>query len=84
MASAASFAPYARYAAVIGELGPIEGAAGSLFVTIPVHIDTQIKSGEQARLVGEVTLRRVNDVPESTKERRSWRVFRIDLGPNSR
>jgi hypothetical protein len=82
-AFAASFAPYDSYRALTGAPGPIEGAAGSLFVTVPVQVNAQKRSREKVRLVGEVTLRRVNDVPGSTPEQRSWRIFRIDLRPES-
>ena len=86
---AASFAHYVSYGANIGKPGAIEGAAGSLFVTVPVQIYGRRKSGEEVHELGEATLRRVNDVPGSTAEQREWHIFRIDLkatppGPTSR
>jgi len=87
-AFAKSFAPYESYSANIGGPGPIEGAAGSLFVSVPVVIYGRRRSGEELHLLGEATLRRVNDVPGSTAEQRSWHIFRIDLqaspGPAAR
>lgn len=79
---AASFEQYASYNANIGAPGPIEGAAGSLFVNVPVVIYGRKKSGEEVHELGEATLRRVNDVPGSTAEERSWHLYRIDLKPS--
>jgi hypothetical protein len=81
-AFAASFAQYSSYNANIGAPGEIEGAAGSLFVSVPVVIYGRKKSGEEVHQLGEATLRRVNDVPGSTPEQRAWHVFRIDLKPS--
>ena len=81
-AFAASFAQYSSYNANIGKPGEIEGAAGSLFVSVPVVIFGRKKSGEEVHELGEVTLRRVNDVPGSTADERAWHIFRIDLKPS--
>ncbi len=78
-AFAASFASYDSYNANIGAPGRIEGAAGSLFVSVPVVIYGRKTSGEELHENGEVTLRRVNDVPGSTPEQRAWHIFRIEL-----
>ena len=75
----ASFAQYESYNANIGAPGAIEGAAGSLFVSVPVVIYGRRKSGEEVHELGEATLRRVNDVPGSTPEQRQWHLFKIDL-----
>ena len=80
-AFAARFAAYSSYDANIGKPGEIEGAAGSLFVTVPVQIYARRKSGEEVHQLGEATLRRVNDVPGSTPEQREWHIFKIDLQP---
>jgi hypothetical protein len=81
-AFAASFAQYSSYNANIGKPGEIEGAAGSLFVSVPVVIYGRKKSGEEVHELGEATLRRVNDVPGSTVEQRAWDILRIDLKPS--
>jgi hypothetical protein len=81
-AFAASFAQYESYNANIGAPGQIEGAAGSLFVSVPVVIYGRRKSGEEVHEIGEATLRRVNDVPGSTPEQRAWHIFKIDLKPS--
>ena len=59
--------------------GRIEGAAGSLYVDVPVVIYGRLKSGEEVHQSGVATLRRVNDVPGSTAEQRSWRIHQIEL-----
>lgn len=79
---AASFAKYQDYNAQIGAPGPIEGAAGSLYVEIPVVIYGRLKSGEPVHMNGPVTLRRVNDVPGSTAVQRSWRIAASGLKPS--
>jgi len=65
----------------IGEPGRIEGAAGSLYISIPVQIHVAREAGEDVHLSGEATLRRSNDVPGTTPEQRSWRIVRIELQP---
>ena len=62
-----------------GAPGAIEGAAGSLYVTVPVQIYARQKSGEELHQLGKATLRRVNDVPGSTAAQRAWHIYRIDL-----
>ena len=81
-AFAASFAQYESYNANIGAPGQIEGAAGSLYVSVPVVIYGRRKSGEEVHELGAATLRRVNDVPGSTPEQRAWHLYRIDLKPS--
>lgn len=78
-AFARQFDRYADYHAQIGAPGEIEGAAGSLFVEVPVVIYGRLKSGEEVHQSGVATLRRVNDVPGSTPEQRSWRIHQIEL-----
>jgi hypothetical protein len=78
-AFAKSFTPYESYNANIGAPGAIEGAAGSLYVSVPVQVYGRRKSGEEVHLLGEATLRRVNDVPGSTPEQRKWHISRIEL-----
>jgi hypothetical protein len=57
----------------IGELGQTEGAAGSIYTTVPV-----VFYGDGFREPASVILRRVNDVPGSTEEQRRWHMERID------
>ena len=81
-AFAASFDKYASYNAEIGAPGEIEGAAGSLYVQVPVVIYGRLKSGEEVHMNGPVSLRRVNDVPGSTEEQRRWRIAETALKPS--
>jgi hypothetical protein len=62
----------------IGNLGESEGAAGSIYTTIPV-----VFYGDTFRRPADIILRRVNDVPGSTAEQRRWHIERIDWKPAS-
>ena len=57
----------------IGDLGATEGAAGSIYTTIPV-----IFYGDAFRRPANIILRRANDVPGSTEAQRRWHIDRID------
>ena len=59
----------------IGDLGEPEGAAGSIYVTMPVVFYQDAK-----RNPATVTLRRVNDVDGSTEAQRRWHIERIEWG----
>ena len=73
----------AAYARQIGDHGPIraivgppgmpEGAAGSIYIEIPVTIEGR----DGFRLARIATLRRVNDVPGSTAQQRRWHIVSI-------
>lgn len=80
-AFADSFAKYAGYHAEVGEPGRIEGAAGSLYVEVPVVITGRLESGGEVRMEGPVTLRRVNDVPGSKAEQRRWHIADSGVRP---
>jgi len=62
----------------IGELGDMEGAAGSSYVTEPVTFYGKDEIGKAFRRAADVILRRVNDVPGSTDEQRRWHIERIE------
>jgi hypothetical protein len=62
----------------IGDLGEPEGAAGSIYVTMPVAFTSTGGRGGPVRKKAVVTLRRVNDVPGSTAAQRRWHIERID------
>lgn len=57
----------------IGGLGETEGAAGSIYTTMPVTF-----YGDKYRRPAEVILRRVNDVTGSTETQRRWHIERIE------
>jgi len=78
-----SFDRYASYNAQVGAPGEIEGAAGSLYVSVPVVIYGRLKSGPEVHEKGAARLRRVNDVPGSTAEQRKWHIVKIETKPTS-
>lgn len=78
---AASFDLYADYRAQIGAPGRIEGAAGSLYVQVPVALYGRLRSGEAFHGAGQATLRRVNDVPGSSAAQRRWHIEAIGIRP---
>ena len=58
-----------------------DGAAGSIFVELPVRVDSVLRSGARQHFVGSYTLRRVNDVPGSTAAQRRWHIEGARLKP---
>ena len=62
----------------IGNLGESEGAAGSIYVTMPVIFYGDQADGQPFRRSADVILRRVNDVPGSTVEQRRWHIHQIN------
>jgi hypothetical protein len=42
----------------------------------------RLKTGEEVHMKGPVTLRRVNDVPGSTREQRRWHIAETALKPS--
>ena len=75
------YSRYRTYRGEIGEPGRVEGAAGSLYVEIPVTVTGTLTSGEDFRQTGTFTLRRANDVPGATPEQLQWRIYKTDLRP---
>ncbi|GLR47276.1 hypothetical protein [Sphingomonas astaxanthinifaciens] len=84
--SAASLAPdlsaYREYHAEVYKPGDTEGAAGSIYVTVPVKAYGVTAKGEKFEEPQVVTLRRVNDVDGSTAEQRRWHISKIDTPPS--
>jgi hypothetical protein len=62
----------------IGNPRDEEGAAGSIYVTVPAIFYNDMESGQPSRLEADVILRRVNDVPGSTEAQRRWHIERIE------
>jgi hypothetical protein len=81
-ASAAQFSlqleRYPETHLAIGNLGDMEGAAGSIYVTEPVTFYGKDQNDVEFRRSAEVILRRVNDVPGSTEAQRRWHIERIE------
>jgi len=59
--------------------GDAGGAAGSVFVKLPVRVDAILRSGAVQHFVGSYTLRRVNDVDGSTAAQRRWHIESASL-----
>ncbi len=76
-----SYAKYAEVHAEVGRPGEPEGAAGSVYVEVPVRLYGKLKSGAPFNLVGTMTLKRVNDVPGSSAEQRRWHIASSNLKP---
>lgn len=63
----------------IGKPASTEGAAGSIYTTVPVVFYGKTKAGGSFSRKADVILRRVNDVPGSTEAQRRWRIERVEL-----
>ncbi|WP_022682508.1 hypothetical protein [Sphingobium bisphenolivorans] len=75
---AARFRGFKEIHANVGAPGEIEGAAGSLFVTVPVQVYGRIAAdGKPWYRLRQVTLRRANDVPGSSEADRRWHIESI-------
>lgn len=74
---AAGFAAYRDDHAQVDAPGAIEGAAGSLYVDVPVQLHGHLRDGSPFARRATVTLRRVNDVPGSTAEQRRWHISSV-------
>ena len=58
----------------VGKPSAPEGAAGSIYVTVPTVLYGKRKDGSAFSRSGDATLRRVNDVPGSTAAQRRWHI----------
>lgn len=75
---AARFRGFGEIHANIGAPSEPEGAAGSLYVTVPVQVYGRLAAnGRPWNVLRQVTLRRVNDVPGSSVEQRRWHIEAI-------
>lgn len=70
----AALSSYAQYHAEVGAPGPLMGAAGTLYVDVPVVIYGRLKTGVEVHKSGSIILRRSNDIPGATDEQLSWRI----------
>lgn len=73
------FAALGDYHAEVDAPGEPEGAAGSIYVTVPVRFIPAASVPNPRPRMGQVVLRRVNDVPGSTEAQRRWHIERIDV-----
>ncbi|MBS0505458.1 MAG: hypothetical protein JSS55_17005 [Proteobacteria bacterium] len=80
-AFAAGFARTRSASVFIGRVDRPEGAAGSLYVTVPVRVEARLSNGNAQRFAGSYTLRRINDVPGATREQLEWHIASAKLRP---
>lgn len=67
--------------ATLGPPGEVEGAAGSLYVTIPVTLDAVLEDGTRQRFSGAYVLRMINGVDGATAEQLRWKIASATLRP---
>ncbi len=62
-------------------IGPVEteGAAGSIYASVPVVVRADSKDGERKNFNGRYVVKRVNDVPGATPEQLRWHIDSADL-----
>jgi len=73
------FAETASTSVEIDGRGEGGGAAGSIYIDVPVTVHARLKDGTRQRFTGHYTLRRVNDVPGSTQAERRWHLYSAAL-----
>ncbi|MVN89127.1 hypothetical protein GO986_20515 [Deinococcus sp. HMF7620] len=67
---------YATYVAITGPVR-IEGAAGSLYATVPVKVTAQLKNGQQQSFCGNYVVRKNNTGGSAASQ--VWRIDRATL-----
>lgn len=72
------FADLKTINATVGSAQDTEGAAGSIYTTVPLTLTGKKNSGEAYSMGGDAVLRRVNDVPGSTEAQRRWHIERLE------
>lgn len=75
------FKSYSNLKASSGAAGLQDGAAGSIYVSVPLKVSGR-SGGQQVDKNATAVLRRVNDVPGSTEAQRRWHIERIDWKDN--
>ncbi|NUQ17479.1 MAG: hypothetical protein HOP95_03345 [Sphingomonas sp.] len=71
------FTRFADLKVTAGAPGDQEGAAGSIYLSIPLTL-TGTADGKNASRSATAILRRVNDVPGSTEAQRHWHIERME------
>ena len=72
-----AFAQYGALNVRAGASGGQEGAAGSIYMKVPLIVSGQL-DGKPVIRRADAVLRRINDVPGSTEAQRRWHIERID------
>jgi hypothetical protein len=73
------FSRYSDLEVTVGTPGDQEGAAGSIYLSVPLTV-SGVTGGERTSRSATAIMRRVNDVPGSTEAQRRWHIERIDWG----
>jgi len=76
------FSRYSKLKVTNGNAGDQEGAAGSIYVSVPLTV-SGLLDGKRESSSATAILRRVNDVPGSTEAQRHWHIERIDWGSSA-
>lgn len=63
----------------VGEPSRPEGAAGSIYVTVPVTVQATTRDGTKQRFKGRYVLRRANAVAGALSADREWRIDSASL-----
>ena len=58
----------------VGALPPSEGAAGSIYQTVPVTVEATTDTGARQRFAGNYVVRRVNGVDGATAAQLRWHL----------
>ncbi|HMN53114.1 MAG TPA: hypothetical protein PKC32_02855 [Sphingopyxis sp.] len=77
----AGFAHTRATRVTIGTVGDAEGAAGSIYLTVPVTVDATLDTGASQRFGGDYVLRRVNDVDGASTDQLRWHITSAKLRP---
>lgn len=75
---AADYADAASVELTVGAPRPPEGAAGSVYVEVPVTVTTRRRDGSVQRQAGRYTLRRAQ-VDGASAAQRAWHITAVDL-----
>jgi hypothetical protein len=70
----AGFAHTRATRVTIGALPSGEGAAGSIYQTVPVTVDATLDDGAHQRFAGHYVIRRVNDVDGASADQLRWHI----------
>jgi len=65
----------------IGALPPAEGAAGSVYQTVPVTVEATTDTGARQRFAGSYVVRRVNGVDGASAAQLRWHLESASLRP---
>ncbi|NWK95343.1 hypothetical protein DM806_06625 [Sphingobium lactosutens] len=70
----AGFANTRATTVTIGKLEPGDAGAGSIYQTVPVVVNSELRDGTRQRFVGDYVVRRVNGVDGASSAQLRWHV----------